>query len=91
MPTEFDISSHPMCRCVVVRRVESLRDALAFLHSGVSTVGVYPEARRVELLDEIAARGVSNVLPLGECERAYAGMPHDGMRILSELVSWTNG
>jgi hypothetical protein len=91
MPTEFDVSSHPMCRCVVVRSVESLNDALPFLHSGVSTLGVYPEARRRELRDEIAARGVSNIFPLGECERAYAGMPHDGMRVLSELVSWTNG
>lgn len=90
MPTEFDLSVHPMCRCVVVRRVDELREALAFVHAGVSAAGVYPEARREDLLDELAARGVSNVFPLGECERSYAGMPHDGMRVLSELVNWTS-
>lgn len=91
MPTEFDVMVHPMCRCVVVRRVDDLREALIFLHSGVATIGVYPEARRLELRDEIAARGVTDIFPLGECERAYAGKSHDGMRVLSELVNWTNG
>jgi hypothetical protein len=42
------------------------------------------------LLDEIVARGVDGVLPLGEAERAYPGMPHDGMRVLDELVRWVN-
>src|SRR4029078_4414449 len=55
---------------------------------GISTVGIAPEAHRTQLRDAVAARGVSNVVPLGEAERAYAGMPHDGMRILSELLSW---
>jgi Acyl-CoA reductase (LuxC) len=90
MPTPFDLAAHPMSRCVVVRRVEHLRDALPYVQAGVATVGVYPEARRLDLRDELAARGVSNVLPLGEGERAYAGMPHDGMRVLSELVNWAN-
>jgi hypothetical protein len=56
----------------------------------VSTAGVYPEERRLELRDQILARGVSNVFPLGQCECVYAGMPHDGMRVLSELVDWKN-
>jgi hypothetical protein len=41
------------------------------------------------LRDLLAAAGVSSVFPLGECERAYPGSPHDGMRALSELVNWT--
>jgi hypothetical protein len=90
MPTEFDLAAHPMCRCVVVRNVGDIRDALRFVHAGVSTIGVYPEDCRIALRDELGARGVSNVFPLGDCERIYAGMPHDGMRILSELVRWTN-
>lgn len=90
MPRAFDLAVHPMSRCILVRQVDDLRHALSFVHPGVSTIGIYPEARREELRNDLAARGVSNILPLGECERAYAGMPHDGMRILSELVSWTN-
>jgi len=87
--TRFDLATHPLGRCIVVRRVDDLREAVSLLDRGISTAGVATEARREQLRDEIAARGVSNVLPLGEAELAYAGMPHDGMRVLSELVSWT--
>jgi len=90
MPEAFDLSAHPMSRCIIVRRVDHLSQACSFLSSAVTAVGVYPEEVREAWRDEMAAAGVSNILPLGECERAYAGMPHDGMRMLSELVNWTN-
>ena len=90
-PGPFDLSSHPLSRVVIVRRVARLDDALALLHRGVSTVGVHPEPRRLALRDPVAARGVSNIVPLGHAERAFAGMPHDGMRVLSDLVEWTTG
>ena len=51
-------------------------------------VGVYPESRRLELRDAILARGVSTVLPLGQCERLFSGAPQDGMLVLSQLVDW---
>lgn len=90
MAGEFDILDHPTCRLAVVRRVDDLSDALKYLHQGVSATGVYPENRRLELRDAIVARGVSSVLPLGQCERVFAGMPHDGMPVLSQLVDWKN-
>jgi hypothetical protein len=90
-PGPFDLSSHPLSRVVIVRRVARLEDAVALLHRGVSTAGVHPERRRLALRDAVAARGVSNVVSLGHAERAFAGMPHDGMRVLSDLVEWTNG
>lgn len=90
VPGEFDVLDHPMCRLVVVRPVVRLEDALPNLNQFVSTAGVYPEARRIELRDRILARGVSNVLPLGQCERAWAGMPHDDMLVLSQLMDWKN-
>jgi hypothetical protein len=90
IPGEFNILDHPMCRLVVVRPVADLQDVLKYLHQGVSTVGVFPEERRCRLRDRILARGVSNVLPLGQCERIYAGMPHDGMLVLNQLVDWKN-
>jgi hypothetical protein len=87
----FDVAAHPMSRLVVVRRVDTLAEAIPFLSGSVATVGVAPESRRLDLRDAIASAGVSNIMPLGECERAYAGIPHDGMRVLSELVNWTTG
>jgi hypothetical protein len=91
MPQEFDILDHPMCRLMVVRPVERLEAALGYLHAGVSMVGVYPEQRRAALRDVIAARGVSSIYPLGQCERVFPGFPQDGMFVLSELVDWKNG
>lgn len=88
---EFDILDHPASRLVVVRPVTILEDALKYVHQSVSAVGVFPEERRLELKDRILARGVSSVLPLGQCERVFAGMPHDGMMILNQLVDWKVG
>ena len=90
-PGAFDLASHPLSRVVIVRRVARLDEAVALLHRGVSTVGVHPEPRRLGLRDTIAAHGVSNVVPLGRAERGFVGMPHDGMRVLADLVEWTNG
>jgi Acyl-CoA reductase (LuxC) len=90
-PGPFDLSSHPLSRVVIVRRVARLDEAVALLHRGVSTVGIHPEPRRLELRDAVAAHGVSNVVPLGRAERGFVGMPHDGMRVLADLVEWTNG
>jgi hypothetical protein len=61
-----------MSRLVVVRPVPKLEEALNYLSRYVSTAGIYPEERRLELRDRIAARGVSSVLPLGSCD------PHPG-------------
>ena len=88
MPGEFDILEHPMCRLAVIRRVDDLNAALPYLHAGVSMAGVYPEERRLALRDFIAARGVSTVLPLGQCGSVFPGMPHDGMMVLNQLVDW---
>jgi len=90
MPGGFDILDHPMSRLVVVRPVVNLEDALKYLSQHVSTVGIYPEEQRLRLGDRILARGVSSILPLGQCEHIYAGMPHDNMRVLSDLVDWKN-
>ena len=79
---------HPMSRTMIVRRVDRLRDVIETLHHGVASIGIYPEARRWELRDLALARGVSNVLPLGQVERTFGGRPHDGMRVLGDLVDW---
>lgn len=89
-PGEVDLLDHPMSRLVIVRMVSRLEEALVFLHQGVSVVGVFPESRRKELCDRVVARGVTSVFPLGCCERIFAGMAHDGMKVLSELVDWKN-
>jgi len=87
---QMDMMDHPMWRVIIVRRVDSLEDCLKYLRPEVSTVGIYPEERRIALRDHVAARGVSNVVPLGQNERFVLGAPHDGMMVFSELVDWKN-
>ena len=87
---EFDMMDHTLSRMVIVRPVASLEDALPYLNHSVSTVGVFPESRRIELCDRILARGVSTTYPLGMGDRMSTGMAHDGMKVYSELVDWKN-
>jgi hypothetical protein len=87
---EFDMMDHTLSRMVIVRQVDRLEDAFAFLNESVSTVGVFPESRRLELCDRILARGVSTSHPLGMADRMSTGMVHDGMKVYSELMDWKN-
>jgi hypothetical protein len=88
---EFKVTALPMCRFLVIRPVASLEDALVHLHPGVATVSVHPESRRRALATRIGARGVSNIVPLGQSGSGFSGQSHDGMRVLCELVDWKNG
>jgi hypothetical protein len=90
-PNEFKVGALPMCRFLVLRPVEDLSDALAYFHPGVATVSVHPEHRRRDLATRIGARGVSNIVPLGQSGSGFSGQSHDGMRVLAELVDWKNG
>jgi hypothetical protein len=89
MDRGFDLSAHPQARVVVVRPVDDLAETLNLMHSGVSSVGVFPIERIERLRDQICGRGVTSVIPLGEADTLFAGSPHDGMRPLTELVSWS--
>ncbi len=90
VPGEFDLMDHTLSRMVVVRPVSSLEEVLPLLTHSVSTVGVFPESRRMDLCDRILARGVSTTYPLGMGDRMSTGMAHDGMKVYSELVDWKN-
>ncbi len=85
---EFELLDHPLNRLVVVRPIATIDEVMAYLHAGVSTIGMYPEATRMAWRDRLAATGVTNILPLGQCERLVVGMPHDGMVVLNQLVEW---
>jgi hypothetical protein len=89
MDRAFGLSGHPQARVVVVRPVNELAETLSLMHSSVSSVGVFPIDQVEELRDEICGRGVTSVIPLGEADTLFAGSPHDGIRALSELVSWS--
>ena len=72
--------------CIIV---DDIADTLALMHAGVSSVGIWPAERLDDLRDGICGRGVTSAIPLGEVDTIFLGAPHDGMRALSELVSWS--
>lgn len=84
----MDIIEHPFARFVAIRPTRTLDAALDSLSRHVSTVGIWPESRRLALRTAIAARGVSSILPLGQAGDVVAGAPHDGALVLSQLVDW---
>ena len=68
-----------------------LYDTIVFL-SSFHHFTPFPDIMRTGLFNvDILARGVTNALPLGEVERMFGGMPHDGMMVLNDLVDWKNG
>ncbi|MER5182499.1 acyl-CoA reductase [Streptomyces sp. NPDC002896] len=60
------------------------------------TVGIYPEALRERLRDDLALHGVQRTLPLGtsfhqqsQADREQTfGMPHDGTEPMRRMVRW---
>jgi hypothetical protein len=84
------LDSHPDKRTVNVVPVASLADATAFANVATQTVGVYPPARKGEVRDLLAARGAQRIVSLGDAAglEILAGLPHDGMYVLSRLARW---
>ncbi len=85
-PVDF----HPDGRIVNVVRVNSLEDALGQANVATQTVGIFPETRRKELRNALAAQGVQRVTAIGSAGFVEAGLPHDGFLPLQRFVRWVN-
>jgi hypothetical protein len=81
----------PMRRVILIQPVMNIKEAVQRIGRSVSTAGIYPERARIKHRNEILARGASAVIPLGSAGNSYPGMPREGIRPLSELVSWVTG
>lgn len=85
-PVDF----HPDGRIVNVIPVERLEDAIGQAHVATQTVGVYPDARKADLRDALAARGVQRIVSLGRASNIELGLPHDGFLPLQRYMRWVN-
>lgn len=83
-PVEF----HPTNKTANVVPVAALREALRFVNVATQTVGVYPDARKAELRDGLAAQGAQRVVRLGSAGGYVVGAPHDAMYPLHRFVHW---
>ena len=85
-PVEF----HPDGRVVNVVPVASLKEAVQRANVATQTVGVFPESRKAELRDSLAAAGVQRVVQLGKAVMFETGISHDGFHPLQRFVRWVN-
>jgi len=84
------LSIHPDGRTVNVVAVADLRDAARYTSVATQTVGVFPAARKVDVRDALAGRGVQRVVTLGDAGSLdmLSGLPHDGMYVVARLARW---
>lgn len=85
-PVDF----YPDFRVVNVVRVDDLADAVKWVNVSTQTVGVYPDQRRMQLVDGIANAGAQCVQPLGCINKFVVGTPHDGMFPIHRFVRWVS-
>lgn len=71
-------------------RVNRLADAIRHINGATLMVGIYPDARRVDLPDRPAAQGLQWVTRIGRAGITEAGLPHDGFLPLRRFIRWVN-
>ncbi|SCW75634.1 Acyl-CoA reductase (LuxC) [Sphingobium faniae] len=82
-PVDF----YPDRKTVNVVPVRNLADAVRFTNIATQTAGIYPDGRKAELRDALAASGVQRVVPLG-LAMGGPSTPHDGMYQMHRMVKW---
>lgn len=88
--SEEPVDFYPDFRVVNVVRVDDLADAVKWVNVSTQTVGIYPDHRRMQLVDGIANAGAQCVQPLGCINKFVVGTPHDGMFPLHRFVRWVS-
>jgi Acyl-CoA reductase (LuxC) len=88
--SDTPLGFYPEGRTVNVVPVPSLAAASEFASVATQTIGVYPSARKVEVRDLLAARGVQRIVDLGDTGvmDVFSGLPHDGFYALARLARW---
>jgi hypothetical protein len=86
--TDEPVDFHPTAKTVNVVAVSSLDAACEYVNVATQTVGIYPAARAAGLRDQLAARGMQRLVPLGEVIAVGPGFPHDGFYPMHRFVKW---
>jgi hypothetical protein len=86
--SEEPVDFHPEGKTVNVVPLARLEDVLPHVNVATQTIGVYPASLGATLRDDLAARGMQRIVPLGEVLDAIPGLPHDGFYPLHRFVRW---
>jgi hypothetical protein len=86
--SEEPVTFHPIGKVVNVIPVANIAEGISFATPATQTVGVWPAARKAEVRDRLCTAGVQRVVTLGQADRLYSGLPHDGFLPLHRFVNW---
>ena len=86
--SDTPVNFHPSNKTSNVVMVDSLEDAVRYVNVATQTVGVYPDERKTQLRDRLAAAGAQRLCRLGTANAHALGSPHDAMYPLQRLVHW---
>jgi long-chain-fatty-acyl-CoA reductase len=81
-----DIREHPLCRTLLVHRVDDLQSAYEYVGRDVQTVTGAPWDMLAQHRDELALRGVSRFAEVGLSNVFRVGGTHDALNPLQGLV-----
>ena len=68
--------------------LDSVSDAFRFVTSYTQTVGIYPEALKLRLRDELPLFGAQRIVTLGYAMTANPALPQDAIEPLRRMVKW---
>jgi len=80
-----DILSKRTANLVPVPTVE---DALKRITSASQTVGVYPDALKLQIRDTLALQGAQHIKSLGRFTQMGAIGPQDGLQVERRMLKW---
>lgn len=86
--SEEPVDFYPTGRLVNVVAVPDVKSVLGHINAATQTVGVYPDALREQLRDDLCSVGVQRVTSLGCAGDTRLGLPHDGFYPLARMVRW---
>jgi hypothetical protein len=68
--------------------IDEVADAFRFVNSYTQTVGVYPEALKLRLRDELPLFGAQRIVTLGYAMTANPALPQDAIEPTRRMVKW---
>jgi hypothetical protein len=68
--------------------IDDVSDAFRFVNSYTQTVGIYPEALKLRLRDELPLFGAQRIVTLGYAMTANPALPQDAIEPVRRMVKW---
>jgi hypothetical protein len=68
--------------------LDDVRDSVKFMNSYTQTIGIYPEALKEELRDELPLWGAQRLVTLGYAVTQNSGLPQDAIEPVRRMVKW---